>query len=117
MTTDQLLALLPFMLLAAASIVVILLIAFKQSHTVIQVTGFFMMFAVILAMWYVRDVLPVSVPPLLVVDGFAAIFTGMIIFCVLVVGLFSYIYFVEKEETPKEYYILLFLSRLVVAVM
>jgi NADH-quinone oxidoreductase subunit N len=117
MTTDQMLALLPFMLLAAASIIVILLIAFKQSHTVIQVTGFLMMCAVILAMWYVREVLPVSVPPLLVVDGFAAMFTGMIIFCVLVVGLFSYIYFEEKEENPKEYYILLFLSTLGAAVM
>jgi NADH-quinone oxidoreductase subunit N len=117
MTSAQLLALLPFTLLATASIIVILLIAFKQSHTVIQVTGFLMMCAVILAMWYVRDTLPVSVPPLLVVDGFAAIFTGLIIFSVLVVGLFSYIYFEEREENPKEYYILLFLSTLGAAVM
>ncbi len=35
----QFLALLPFMILAMAAVVVILLIAFKQSHTVIQVTG------------------------------------------------------------------------------
>ncbi len=117
MTYLQFLALLPFMLLATASIVVILLIAFRQSHTVIQVTGFLIMCTVILAMWYVRDSLPVSIPPLLVVDGFAAIFTGMIIFSVLVVGLFSFIYFEEREENPKEYYILLFLSTLGAAVM
>lgn len=113
----QFYALLPFILLAIASVVVILLIAFRQSHTVIQVVGFLMMAAVIFSMWYVRDRLPVEVPPLFVVDGFAALFTGLIIFSVLVIGLFSFIYFEEREENPKEYYILLFLSTLGAAVL
>jgi NADH-quinone oxidoreductase subunit N len=113
----QFYALLPFILLALASIVVILLIAFRQSHTVIQVVGFLMMAAVIFAMWYVRDILPVRVPPLFIVDGFAALFTGLIIFSVLIVGLFSFIYFEEREENPKEYYILLFLSTLGAAIL
>lgn len=117
MTNLQLLALLPFMVLATAAVVVILLIAFKQSHTVIQVTGFIMMCGVVLAMWFVRDTLPREVPPLLVVDGLAALFTGLIIFSVLVVGLLSYIYFEEREENPKEYYILLFLATLGAAVL
>lgn len=112
MTYDQTLALLPFILLAGASIVVILLIAFRLSHTVIQVTGFLMMCLVIAAMWYVRDILPEAVMPLFVVDGFGALFTGLIIFAIMIVGLFSFIYFEEKEENPKEYYILLFLGTL-----
>jgi NADH-quinone oxidoreductase subunit N len=112
MTNDQLLALSPFMLLATASIVVILLIAFRLSHTVIQVTGFLMMCLVIAAMWYVRDILPETIMPLFVVDGFGAVFTGLIVFSIMIVGLFSYIYFEEKEENPKEYYILLFLGTL-----
>lgn len=117
MSELQFYALLPFTLLAAASIVVILLIAFKQSHTVIQVVGFLMMCAVIFAMWYVRETLPVEIAPLLIVDGFAALFTGLIIFSVLVIGLLSFIYFEEREENPKEYYILLFLSTLGAAVL
>lgn len=113
----QFYGLLPFMLLAIASIVVILLIAFRQSHTVIQVVGFLMMCLVIAAMWYVRDRLPVVIAPLFVVDGYAALFTGLIVFSVLVVGLLSYIYFEEREENPKEYYILLFLSTLGAAIL
>ncbi len=113
----QLLALLPFMLLAAASMVVILLIAFRISHTIIQVTGFLMMCLVVLAMWYVRDTLPREILPLFVVDGLGAVFTGLIICSVLVVGLFSFIYFEEREENPKEYYILLFLGTLGAAVL
>jgi len=117
MNEHQFLALLPFMVLAAASIMVILLIAFGRSHTVIQVTGFAMMCGVVLSMWYVKDTLPGELPPLLVVDGLGALFTGLIIFSVLVVGLFSFIYFEEREENPKEYYILLFLSTLGAAVL
>lgn len=117
MTNEQLLALLPFMLLAAASMVVILLIAFRLSHTMIQAVGFGMMCLVVFAMWYVRDVLPREIFPLLLVDGFAALFTGLIILSVLAVGLFSFIYFEEREENPKEYYILLFLATLGAAVL
>src|SRR4051794_37648453 len=117
MTSHQLYGLLPFILLAIASIVVILLIAARRSHTVIQVGGFLMMCLVIFSMWYVKDRLPVSIPPLLIIDGFAQVFTGLIIFSVLVVGLLSFIYFEEREENPKEYYILLFLSTLGSAIL
>lgn len=117
MTEQQLLALLPFILLAAASMVVILLIAFRLKHTVIQVTGFLIMCMVVLAMWYVRDTLPREILPLFVVDGLGAVFTGLIVCSVLVVGLLSFIYFEEREENPKEYYILLFLGTLGAAVL
>jgi NADH-quinone oxidoreductase subunit N len=113
----QLSALLPFIVLAMASVIVILLIAFRLSHTVIQVVGFLMMCLVVFSTWYVRDTLPQEIAPLFIVDGQAAVFTGLIIFCVLVIGLFSYIYFEEREENPKEYYILLFLATLGAAIL
>lgn len=113
----QLSALLPFIVLALASVVTILLIAFRLSHTVIQVTGFVMMCLVVFATWYVRDALPQEIAPLFIVDGQAAVFTGLIIGAVLVIGLFSYIYFEEREENPKEYYILLFLATLGAAIL
>src|SRR3954469_19008383 len=113
----QLLALLPFIVLAMASVIVILLIAFRLSHTVIQVVGFLMMCMVVFSTWYVKDTLPKEIAPLFIVDGQAALFTGLIIFCVLVIGLFSYIYFEEREENPKEYYILLFLATLGAAIL
>jgi NADH-quinone oxidoreductase subunit N len=112
-----LLAMLPFMLLASASIVIILMIAARLSHFAIQVAGFLLLCLTVLAMWYVRDILPQEILPLFIVDGFAALFTGIIIFSVGVVGLFSYIYFEEREENPKEYYILLFLATLGAAVL
>jgi NADH-quinone oxidoreductase subunit N len=117
MTNEQLLALLPFMLLASASIIIILMIAARLSHFAIQVAGFLLLCLTVMAMWYVRDILPQEILPLFIVDGFAALFTGVIIFSVGVVGLFSYIYFEEREENPKEYYILMFLATLGAAVL
>jgi len=117
MSALQFNALLPYALLAAASMVVILLIAFRQSHTVIQVAGFVLLCAVIAALLKVRAILPVSILPLFQIDGFALLFTGLLVFSVLVVGLFSFIYFEEREENPKEYYILLFLATLGAAVL
>lgn len=117
MTNEQLLALLPFMVLAGASIVVILMIAARLSHTAIQIAGFLMLCLTVAAMGYVRDILPEEILPLFIVDGFAALYTGVIIFSVGVVGLLSYIYFEEREENPKEYYILLFLATLGAAVL
>jgi NADH-quinone oxidoreductase subunit N len=117
MTHEQLLALLPFILLAGASIVVILMIAARLSHFAIQVVGFLMLCLTVIAMWYVKDILPQQILPLFVVDGFAALFTGVIIFSVGVVGYFSYVYFEEREENPKEYYILMFLATLGAAVL
>lgn len=110
-------ALLPYTLLAASSMVVILLIAFRQSHTMIQVLGFALLCAVIAALFKVRAVIPVSILPLLQIDGFALLFTGLIVLSVLIVGLFSFVYFEEREENPKEYYILLFLATLGSAVL
>ncbi|MEJ7740560.1 MAG: NADH-quinone oxidoreductase subunit N [Chitinophagaceae bacterium] len=117
MTELQFTALLPYTMLAAASMIVILLIAFRASHTVIQVVGFILMCAVITALLKVRELLPVSILPLFEIDGFALLFTGLIIFSVLFIGLFSYIYFEEREENPKEYYILLFLATLGAAIL
>ncbi|RYY19245.1 MAG: NADH-quinone oxidoreductase subunit N [Chitinophagaceae bacterium] len=117
MTEIQFNALLPYTLLAGSSMVIILLIAFRLSHTVIQVAGFLLLCIVITALISVKPTLPVSIPPLFHLDGFALLFTAMIIFCVLVIGLFSYIYFEEREENPKEYYILLFLGTLGAAIL
>ncbi len=47
------------------------------------------------------------------VDSFGAFMIGLVIFSGLAVNVFSYIYFLaEKEEGPREYYVLLFLCTL-----
>src|SRR5260221_14678804 len=100
-------ALLPYTLLAAASMVVILLIAFRQSHTVIRVVGFVLMCAEIAALLKVKRLLPVAILPLFQIDGFALLFPALIVFCALIFGLVSCLHVCDRKENPKEYYLLL----------
>src|SRR5438132_13225656 len=105
-------ALMPYLILAGASVLVMLLIAVRTSHKWIQLISLISFAAAFASLFIIRPALPIRIEPLLVVDGYALFFTGLIIFSGFVVNILSYIYFEEKEESPKEYYILLFLSTL-----
>ena len=112
MNAEQLYALSSYVLLALASIVLMIVIAFRMSHRIIQWLSFGFCVLAIAAALYYRDLLPLRIDPLFVVDNLSLAFTLLILFAVLVVGMLSYVYFDLKEENPKEYYILLFLATL-----
>jgi NADH-quinone oxidoreductase subunit N len=112
MNVEQLYALSSYVILALASIVLMIVIAFRMSHRVIQWLSFGFCILAIAAALYYRYLLPLRIDPLFVVDNLSLAFTLLILLAVLVVGMLSYVYFDLKEENPKEYYILLFLATL-----
>ncbi len=105
-------ALTPLLILAASSVIVMLLIAFRLSHRIIQVSSLLLFSLAFLALVFVKSITPYTIHPLLVVDGFSVFIMGLTIFSSLVINVLSYIYFQEKEEGPKEYYVLLLLATL-----
>ncbi len=102
----------PLLLLAAASVLVMLLIALKLSHRAIQLSSLFLFVLSFLSLLFIQQELPYYIEPLLIIDSFSLFIMGLIIFSAFVVNIFSYVYFEEKEESPKEYYVLLFLCTL-----
>jgi NADH-quinone oxidoreductase subunit N len=112
MSDNDFFALTPLLLLAGSSVLVMLLIAIKLSHRVIQLSSLLLFFVAFSSLFYIQKSLPHHIEPLLVIDGFSVFIMGLIIFSSLVVNILSYIYFEEKEESPKEYYVLLFLCTL-----
>lgn len=104
----------PLLILAGASVLVMLAIAFKASHRATQQFSlllFILAFASIFTLQKgLADV--ETVEPLITVDSLGIFIMGLVIFSSIVVNILSYIYFEEKEENPKEYYILLFLATL-----
>jgi NADH-quinone oxidoreductase subunit N len=111
-SANDFLALSPLILLAASSVLVMLLISLKFSHRTIQVCSL-LLFAICLAsLFYIQKLVPYHVEPLLVIDSFSIFIMALIIISAMVVSIFSYVYFEEKEESPKEYYVLLFLCTL-----
>lgn len=55
---------------------------------------------------------PAQVTPLLLIDGYALFYMGLILLSLLVVILFSYDYLNGRRESPDEYYILLLIATL-----
>lgn len=105
-------ALTPLLLLAGSSVLVMLLIVIKFSHRSIQISSLLLFITAFSSLFIVQKLLPYSVEPLLVIDDFSVFIMGLLIFSGLVVNIISYLYFEEKEESPKEYYVLLFLCTL-----
>lgn len=112
MSNSDLHAFTPLLLLAGASVLVMLLIVARLSHRVIQSVSLVLFLVSFASLAYVRNVLPYHIDPLFVIDSFGVFMMGLIIFSGLVVNVLSYIYFEEKEEGPREYYVLLFLCTL-----
>lgn len=112
MSNNDFYALMPLLVLAGASVLVMLLIVVRLSHRVIQLASLLLFLIALASLINIRPMLPYRIDPLFVIDGFGAFMIGLIIFSGLVVNVFSYVYFQEKEEGPREYYVLLFLCTL-----
>lgn len=117
MSGNDFFALLPLLVLAGSSVLIMLLIAIRLSHRIIQLSSSFLFLIAFFSIFYIQKQFPYSLDPLLIIDGFSAFIMGLIIFSSIVVNILSYIYFEEKEESPKEYYVLLFLCTLGACVM
>ena len=111
MTDQDLFVLSPLLILAGGAVLIMLLIALKLTHRKIQVISLILFLFAFISLYFIEISLP-HLPPLLIMDGFSAFMVGLILFSGLVVNIFSYIYFEEKEEGPKEYYVLLLLATL-----
>jgi len=112
MLGNDYIALSPLLLLAGSCVLIMLLIALKLTHRNIQLSSLLLFIVTFFSLFYAQNLTPYHMEPLLVIDRFAIFIMGLIIFSGLVVNILSYIYFEEKEESPKEYYLLLFLCTL-----
>ena len=105
-------ALMPFIILAAATIAVMMLIAFNRSHALtvlFTMAGFAASFS---ALFYFYSVIPRTVTPLLILDGYAFFYIGLILAAGFIVSALSYGYLDGRREDPEEFYLLLLLATL-----
>jgi NADH-quinone oxidoreductase subunit N len=102
----------PLLILACSSVVILLLITLKLSHRFIQLSSISLFTLAFVSLVFIQNTIPHTIAPLIIIDGFSVFIMGLIIFASIVVTILSYIYFEEREENPKEYYVLLFVSTL-----
>ncbi|MDA8082261.1 MAG: NADH-quinone oxidoreductase subunit N [Nitrospiraceae bacterium] len=110
MTTNDFYALSPLLAVGAAALAVMIGISVKRSMTAtagLTVAGLFVSFAMLFP---AASIAPRIVTPLLVIDGYALFYMGLVLAGTLTVVLLSLEYLRDRGAHPEEYYILLLLA-------
>ncbi len=110
MSRVDLLALLPFVLLSGATVLILIVIAIYRSHVVTVVLTAIGLILTVAALPVIYFTTPRQITPLLTMDGYALYFIGLICLAGLAVTLFSYQYLEQREVQQEEYYVLLLLA-------
>lgn len=117
MTGADLHALLPLLALAGAPVVLMLLIAFYRHHALSAGVTVIGLLSALILLPLTATAEPAQITPLLIMDGYARFFIGLIIAATLGVALLSYGFLERVEDQPEEFYVLLLLATLGSAVL
>jgi NADH-quinone oxidoreductase subunit N len=112
MSAPDLLALSPLLLIAASAVVVMLGIAYRRNSALAAGLTLAGLTAAFISIWAAAPVVPRQVTPLLMVDGYALFYIGLIVASAGVVAVLSWQYFEKHEGQREELYLLLLLATL-----
>lgn len=117
MTFDDLLPLLPLLLVTATAVVAMLMIGIRRSYIAtgtITITGLLAATLVAVSMMGWTDQ---QVTPLLIIDQYSLLFTIVISASAMILAIFSFPYFFELDDQKEEYFLLLIVATLGAIVM
>src|SRR5262245_6956946 len=117
MNVTNTLALLPLLLIAATSVIVMLGIAAKRNHAVTAVLTVAGLAAAFVSIFAAAPLVPRQVTSLLIIDSYALFYIGLIIASAAAVAVLSYRYFEDHGGHREELYLLLLLATLGCAVL
>ncbi len=112
MNTSDLLALLPLLLIAGTSVVVMLEIAVWRRHWLSLCLTLVGMAAAFGSLWLVAPLAPRRVTLLLIMDQYALFYIGLIIVATFAIAILCYGYLQRHAETREELYVLLLVATL-----
>lgn len=110
MTIDDLYTLLPLIILATGVIVVMLVIAFYRNHRATYWLTQASLIAAFVTLFSASPALPRQITPLIIVDGFAIYYIGLILATGFTVAIFSFDFLERSTAYREEYYLLLLLA-------
>ncbi len=112
MTAQELFVLLPMIVMASVSVLIMLGIAAYRCHSFTAVVTLLGIAAGIASLAVVYPQIPKQVTPLIIVDSYAVLYMALILVSTLVTALLSYGYLKESCVQNEEYYLLLILAAL-----
>ena len=112
MTVADFYSLTPFLILAMAPIILMIVISIYRNYEVVFGFSVLSFITVLVSIFYIYPDIPHSIPPLIIIDKYSLFFLGIISFSALLVTFLSYDYLKQLDGIREEYYIILFTSTL-----
>lgn len=109
---QQLIALLPLLVVGLTVVVVMLSIAWRRNHFLNATLSVVGLNAALLSLWFVGQVGPMDVTPLMRVDGYAMLYTGLVLLASLATCTFAYPWLQTYPDNKEEFYLLVLIAAL-----
>ncbi|WP_445375108.1 NADH-quinone oxidoreductase subunit NuoN [Photorhabdus tasmaniensis] len=109
-TPQQLIALLPLLIVGLTVVVVMLSIAWRRDHfinTTLTVVGLNL---ALLSLYFVGQQDPMDVTPLVHVDGYAMLYIGLVLVASLATSTFAYSWLENYPDNKEEFYLLVLIA-------
>lgn len=109
-TIQQLITLLPLLILGLTVVVMMLCIAWRRKHFINFMLTTLGLSMAMLSLWYVVRNSPLDVTPLIRVDGFAIFYTGLVLMVSLATSTIAYAWLTGYSGNRDEFYLLLLIA-------
>jgi len=117
MTEKDFLCLMPFLIIATAPVVIMIVISIFRNYKVVYGFSVLSLLAAFSSIFFIIPSVPHTIEPLFIIDGYSLFFLGIIIISALLVTFLSYEYIEQLDGVKEEYYIVLFTSTLGAALL
>ena len=112
MNCNDLIAILPLLVLTAATVVVMLAVCIRRSHLLAVWLTLIGLAAAFASLWAAAPLTPIQVTPLLIIDGYALFYMGLIIAATFATVILAYGYLENQTGYREELYILILVAAL-----
>ncbi len=111
-TPQHLIALLPLLIVGLTVVVVMLSIAWRRNHFLNATLSVIGLNAALVSLWFVGQAGAMDVTPLMRVDGFAMLYTGLVLLASLATCTFAYPWLEGYNDNQEEFYLLVLIASL-----
>lgn len=112
MTQRDLLCLTPFLIIAIAPVVIMIVVSILRNYKVVYGFSVLSLLAAFSSIFIILPAVPHTIEPLFIIDGYSLFFLGIIIISALFVTFLSYDYIKLLQGVKEEYYIIIFTATL-----
>ncbi|VFS79636.1 NADH-quinone oxidoreductase subunit N [Raoultella terrigena] len=111
-TPQQLIALLPLLIVGLTVVVVMLSIAWRRNHFLNATLSVLGLNAALISLWFVGQNGAMDVTPMIRVDGYAMLYTGLVLLASLATCTFAYPWLEGYKDNKEEFYLLVLIAAL-----